>query len=622
MLSKIGKIPNILRNEGLRGIVWRIRIRVSTHQYLKDFQKSYNEWYSRNSVSTIESKTQVSRLKKLKKQPLISVVTPVYNTPLKFLTECIDSVRKQSYGNWELLLVDDCSTDEGIWPLLTQYAHLDSRIKIKRLKTNGHICEASNAALGMVTGEWVAILDHDDILWPNALFEVVQRINQQPQAQFIYSDEDKLSEDGKMHCDVFFKPDWSPHFLRSINYITHFAVIKRELIDTVDGFTRGTEGAQDWDLFLRATRELEKSGHCHPWDPVCPIQHIGTVLYSWRKSPTSTSSSKHALKAKKYAYDAQRVVLQADIDKRGGGEVCTTRYLGVWQVIPKLRKLPLISIIIPTRDNLKYLQSCLESILRLTAYKPYEIIIVDTGSTLSETWDYYKQLDKNVRVINDAKPSFNYSATVNRGVASAEGEYVLFLNDDTILQTPQWLERMLSYAQLPEVGVVGCRLLYPGGKIQHTGLVVGHETGRVLAEQVFVSNYFRMADPTRDYGVSTLFMDTLHDYTAVTAACLLIDKRKHKLVQGFDETLAIAFNDVDYCLKLQAASFFNIVIPGVVLTHHESVSVGRPDNGSRDLQQFANEIKMMKKRWGKRLEHDAYFSDQLELKDGLPYARV
>ncbi len=619
IITKLKKIPTIIRSEGWGGITRRLRTRVFGDQYLKELQQRYAAYYQAHKPSEKVLESQREQQHSFTDRPLISIITPVFNTHHRFLKECIDSVLAQTYENWELLLVDDASTDLEIWTILEKYAAGDKRIRIRRRDRNGHICVASNDALKMAKGEWIALLDHDDYLWPNALWTVVETLNQHPYSEFIYSDEDKIEEDGHTHIEPFFKPDWSPHFLRSINYITHFTSIKRSLVDSLGGFTVGTEGAQDWDLFLRATSTLETRRPSHPWSTEQPIQHIPAILYSWRKSATSTSSAKHALAAKSYAYEAQERVLQADANQLGGGTVLQTKYTGVWKVLPKLKGAPLVSIIIPTKDNLSLLQPCIESILSLSTYSNIELCIVDTGSTDQAVWDYYDTLKERTTLqVIQYSDTFNYSAAVNLGAKQALGEYLLFLNDDTVLQTPDWIEQLLSYAQLPEVGAVSCRLLYPDGSIQHNGLVLGAEKGSVLGEKGFVSNYFRTARPEPNYGIASLMIDTVRDYSAVTAAALMINREKHTLIDGFDESLAIAFNDVDYCLNLQRNKLYNLVIPEVTLSHFESASLGKPGEQQRDLTVFRDEIKNMKKRWGRALEIDPYFR-ALRLENGKVY---
>lgn len=301
----------VLLTEGPFILIEKIKLKIYEQKNIYRINQRYQIWLKKNYPSPAQVSKQSQLIKSFKYQPLISIITPVYNPEKKHLIDCIESVINQSYKNWELCLVDDASTKKYVKQILLGYQKKDKRIKIKFRAKNGHICRASNDALKLATGEFVALLDHDDFLWPNALYEVVKLLNKKPHAQFIYSDEDKLDYDGKTHIDPFFKPDWSPDYLRSINYITHFAVLKKSLVDKIGGFRVGTEGAQDWDLFLRATYWLEKNiGHCHPLDKKNPILHISTVLYSWRKTLQSTASEKNIKKVKKYSYKNQVKVVK------------------------------------------------------------------------------------------------------------------------------------------------------------------------------------------------------------------------------------------------------------------------------------------------------------------------
>ncbi len=621
-LNKFRKSIKIILTKGPKELVKKITGKIKAQKYINDLNQGYYLWLKNNYPSAIDLKKSKKEIEKLKYKPKISILTPVYNPDEDFLCECIESVINQTYENWELCLADDASSNPKIKEIIKRYAQKDKRIKYKFRKKNGHICRASNDALKLASGEFVGFLDHDDILWPNALYEVVKLLNEKPHARFIYSDEDKLDFDGKTHIEPFFKPDWSPNYLRSINYITHFTVIKKELIEKLGGFRVGTEGAQDWDLFLRATWWLEKNvGHCHPLDPKCPIQHIPTILYSWRKSPTSTASDKHAEFAKTYAYKNQKKVLEEDIKRRGyKGWVEPTKYLGLWRVRYKIKGNPLVSIVIPTKNKYEYIFRCLSSILQKTTYKNFELVIVDTGSSDENVWRLYDKIKKkhlSTQVLKWNK-EFNFSAVCNYGAEKSKGEYLLFLNNDTEVITPDWIEGMLEYAQRKEIGAVGCQLLYPDDRIQHTGLIIGVEESEILGEKGFVSNYFRLINPEYNYSILSLYFEAIRDISAVTAACLLIKKEKFYKVKGFDEKFRIAFNDVDLNLKLLNKKFFNLINPFVKLYHHESISVGDPTSSKRDLTEFKNEIILMKKKWEMLLEQDKFFNPNLRLKNAIP----
>lgn len=615
MISKLLSIPRIVRIEGIKGISQRLNDKLFTNS----FQQLQNDSYSKLFVELLK-KAKSQRPFPHKKKPLISIITPVYNPYPQHLITAIESVLKQKYQNWELILVDDSSTDENIVKIINKYACKDHRIKGIFRDINGHICRASNDGLSIAKGDFIALLDHDDYLWPHALDEVVKIINLHPHVNFIYSDEDKIGEDGITHCDPFFKPDWSPHFLWSCNYITHFSVIRSSIIKKVNGFRVGTEGAQDWDLFLRIVEEI-KGYQQHPWKEDCSIIHIPTILYSWRKSKQSTSSEKHGAHAKAYAYPNQLSSLIDAMKVNNGGMAFPTKYIGLYEAIPTNAIVDhKISIIIPTKNNFKLLSDCLTSI-HLSAHSNYEIILIDTGSTdevLNNTEILLNELFFNKHQLIQWKKPFNYSEICNYGAKQAKSDILVFLNDDTKVISKDWLTKMSNYAVRPEVGAVGARLLYPHGRIQHTGLIIGKESNKILDVQGFVSPFFSMASPLKNYGISTVLLDTIRDYSAVTGACLMIQKKKHNQIKGFDPKLAVAFNDVDYCLKLLELGLFNVVLPNVQLFHHESASLGRPGEIKRDLKLFAQEIIGMKKKWHKKIENDHFFNPNLTLNKGMP----
>jgi glycosyltransferase involved in cell wall biosynthesis len=608
-LKKIIKALKILFTKGPKGLIEKIKEKQWQNYYNLSINQQYKIWLKKNYPTKKELEKQKKESKKFKYQPKISLITPVYNPEKKHLIECIKSVLNQSYSNWELCLVDDASTKKYVKEILNNYSKKDKRIKVKSRETNGHICVASNDALKMAKGEYIGLLDHDDFLWPNALYEIVKLINKKPNSQFIYSDEDKLDYDDKTHVDPFFKPDWSPDYLRSINYITHFAVLKKSLIDKIGGFRVGTEGAQDWDLFLRASFYLEKNiGHCHPLDKKNPIQHISTILYSWRKTSQSTASEKHASTVKNYAYKNQKKVLEDDLKRRGyEGWVEPTKYLGLWRVRYKIIGNPLVSIIIPTKDKYEYISRCLNSIIKKTSYKNYELVIVDTGSTDRKVWQLYEKIKKihqNTQVLNWNK-SFNFSSVCNFGAEKGRGEYLLFLNNDTEIITPDWIEGMLEHGQRREIGAVGCKLLYPDGRIQHAGVILGIKGG--ISKYGIAGHAFKYFDNC-DNGQFFQQLHSIKNYSAVTAACLLIKKQKFI---NFDLKFRIAFNDVDFNLRLLTKKYFNLYTPFAILKHYESISVGKPEKGNRDPKEFKKEILKMYKKWKKLLLNDPFYNKNL-----------
>jgi len=597
---RIKKGLKIIFTKGPYFFVEKLRSLLQQSDNFALVNKQYRSWlkqyYPRKEA--LEKQRKIS--KSFNYQPLISIILPTYNTPIKFLKECIDSVLNQSYENWELCIADDASTIAGVRDTIERFAKRDKRIKYSFREVNGHICEASNSAASLANGEFVALLDHDDFLWPNALFEVVSKLNEDRKIEFIYSDEDKLSEGGK-HIDPFFKPDWSPHYLRSVNYITHFSVLKKSLFEKVGRFRVGFEGAQDWDLFLRASQILKPE----------QIAHIPTILYSWRKSENSTSSEKAAGKVKLYAYENQKKALLDDLLSRGyKGKVVESGNLGSWRVRYDIIGNPKISIIIPTKDKFSYISRCLDSVLNKTTYKNIEIIAVDTGSREQKVLDLYEKMQKNYNNFKLYKweKEFNFASVCNLGVERSSGEYILLLNNDTEVITPDWIEGLLEYAQLPEVGAVGCKLLYPDKTIQHAGIVLGITGG--YREKGIAGHAFRFL---RDNVDIRAMLHGVKDYSAVTAACLMVNKRKYLEVGGQDSIFKIAFNDVDFNLKLLEKGYYNVYNGFVKLVHYESVSVEKPGSKNRDLTQFEREINIMHERWDEILQNDPFYNKNLSL---------
>lgn len=552
----------------------------------------YKKWLKNHfpSNTTLLKQKQT----KLKNKPLISVLVPTYNTNPSHLRECIESVINQSYDNWQLCIADDASTNVNVHKILKEYSESDERIIYEVRSNNGHICRTTNSALKLAKGEFVALLDHDDILWPNALFEVVKVLNSKADTDFMYTDEDKTDTRGRDHIDPFFKPDWSPEFLRSINYITHFAVLRRSLVEKVGGFRIGYEGAQDWDLFLRVCRETNN------------IIHIPKVLYSWRKSVNSTAQQPSA---KDYAYVNQKKALLDDIKARElSADVSWQIPFSMWKIKYEVKNNPLVSIIIPTKDQYQYIRRCLESIKQKTIYKNFELIIVDTGSSdqkVLELYDEYLKLIPKTRIIKWNK-QFNFASVCNFGAKEARGDYLLFLNNDTEVITPTWVEDMLGYAQQKYIGSVGCKLLYPDGKLQHGGIILG--VGGLDGTPGIAGHYYPAftEKPPQDPAMLT-YIGGARNFMAVTAACVMVSKHKFNKVNGFDEKFRIAFNDVDMCLKLFDRGWRNVYLPHVELYHHESVSVGQPGSKIRDLGEFDKEIKMMLKKWGTLIKNDPYY---------------
>ncbi len=516
-------------------------------------------------------------------RPLISILTPVYKVETIWLEEAVESLLGQVYTNWELCLVDDCSGDEEIIALIEGYAKRDSRIRYTFLSENTGISGASNRALEMAEGEFVGLLDHDDLLSRDALYEVVRLINNEPDVDMIYSDEDKITLDNR-RVEPFFKPDWSPDLILSSMYTCHFGVYRKRIVDDIGGFRKGYEGSQDYDLVLRFTEVTER------------IRHIPRILYHWRKIPGSTAVE---YDNKGYARMTSMKSLEDAVERRGieasvkGGLTDAS-----FRVHRKILGEPMISIIIPFKDKPEMLKVCVESVLYRSDYTQVEIICVNNRSTEEKTFAYMEELGKKagVRVLDYDHP-FNYSAINNHAVTHAKGEYLLFLNNDMEVVNKGWLSAMLEHAQRPSVGAVGARLLYADGKLQHGGVVLGIGGVAGHAFKYMPGDHF-------DYYFGLPGM--IRNVSGVTAACLLMRKSVFMEVEGFDEKdLKVAFNDVDLCLKIRKKGYRIVYTPHASLYHYESVS--------RGLELDPDEPRHMLTKWGKTLENDPYYNPNLSM---------
>ncbi|WKY47961.1 glycosyltransferase [Eubacteriaceae bacterium ES3] len=571
-------------NNGLKDTARRIKSEIS-YEFLEDYKKwiEANEKYDAEEV--------MESIDHFEKKPMISIILPVYNTEEKWLRKCIESVRRQYYTNWELCIADDNSSQNHVKQVLEEYKKTDSRIKVVYRDNNGHISESSNSALEIAEGEYVAFLDHDDILAPFALYQMVKEVNKHDEADIIYSDEDKINKFEK-RSKPFFKPDWSPDTLMSQNYICHFLMIKRTLVEEVGGFRAGYEGAQDHDLVLRCTEKTKN------------IYHVPEVLYHWRMIDSSTARNP---KAKTYAFDAGKKAVESALLRRNiKGTVTSGKMMGTYTVTYDIIGNPKVSILIPTKDHAKDLKICLESILKKTKYENFEIIIIDNGSKQEETFalfEHYKQILKERFIVLDLDVPFNYSFLNNEGVKKATGDYVLLLNNDIQILTDSWLEKMLGYAQQEHIGAVGAKLYYKDGTVQHSGVVIG--LGGVAGHS---HKYYS--------GKNTGYFNRLtidSNYAGVTGACLLVEKNKFLAMEGLDaENLSIAFNDVDFCLKLIDSGYYNVCLTQVECIHYESKSRGKEDTKEKQ-ERFEREIIFMKNKWGKYIMGDPFYNKNLTM---------
>lgn len=535
----------------------------------------YQRWFERHRVTQEGAAIMRDEVSTFADQPCISLITPVFNTPLAWLSECVQSVVRQIYPKWELILVDDGSTDPEVLKFLSDLPAQDPRIMVAKLEKNGGISAASNHGLTLATGEWIGFLDHDDVLEPDALFQNAKWLQDHPEVDLIYSDEDKLTEEGL--DSPIFKPDWSPDFFLSCNYLCHFTLIRSGLLKHLEGFRSEFDGAQDYDLFLRLSERTLR------------IDHIPRVLYHWRRSVASTADN---IRRKPGSLETGRRAVETHLKRSGKeGHVTVdwkTHAYWIKRDLPEAKK---ITIIIPVRDRIDLLARCLDSLTKMTSYPRYEIVIVDNDSQSTEASAYFSAMKH--RLLRYAGP-FNYSAINNFAVDQTDGPWVLFLNSDIEVIERDWLTIMAEHVQRAEVGAVGARLLYPDDTIQHAGIVVG--VGGI-AEHAF------RGFPAEAPGVCRQLQVT-RNYSSVTGACLLTRREVFAKVGGFDEErLPVTFNDVDLCLKMRRAGFLIVYTPYAKLYHHESAT-RRPSVEPRETQ-------VMRERWPEVLAYDPFYNPNL-----------
>jgi len=599
-MPRISKTIELFRAEGaaiaLRYCASYLGYRLLGRRLLTIEDICYQRWRQRNSPSAEALGTMGREAAGLAYRPLISVIVPVYNTDAAPLRSMVRSVEAQIYGEWELCIADDCSTRAETKAELASLASLASQasrgggIKVTFLKENVGIAAASNAAIELAEGEFVALLDHDDELAPDALFEVAKLLNEHPDTDMIYTDEDKLDERGR-HVEAFLKPDWSPELLLSNMYTCHLGVYRKSLIEEIGGFRQGFEGAQDYDLALRLTERTRR------------IRHIPKVLYHWRRIEGSTSMDYETSAGGKTAGASSIEALGQALDRRHiAGTVEAGLFAGSFRVRLEIPAAASVSIIIPTKDALGHLRRCIESIEKKTTYPHYEIIIIDNLSAKKETLDYLssKAEGDRVRVIR-YKREFNFSDMNNVAADGASGDYLLFLNNDTEVIERGWLGAMLEPLQLPEVAAVGAKLLYPDDTVQHAGVALwrrgtaGHVHSRL---------------PRGDHGYFGA-ADSIRNCSAVSAACMMVRKKAFLELGGFDTSLGVSYQDVDFCLRAQEAGMRIVYTPFALLYHHESASTGRRAN--------EKEERLFAEKWREKVPSDKYYnpnfpSDRLDFR--------
>ena len=564
-----------LKHFGLKEFLVRLSERMEPEEV------PYGPWYE-------EHRAKPEELERQRKQSLtwenfsggeestcvFSIAVPVFRTPAKFLCEMIESVRSQSFPFWELCLANADPEDREVAEILERYCREDRRIRVKNLKENKGISENTNAALAMARGEFVGLLDHDDLLAPDALYEMAARLEKDEGIDVFYTDEDKVTTDLSEHFQPHLKPDFNLDLLRSNNYICHFFVVRREIAERIGGFRPEFNGAQDYDFIFRCTEQAEK------------IVHIPRILYHWRVHSASTADNPAS---KMYAYEAGKRAIEGNLERSGvRGVVSLRQDYGFYDVHYPVEGEPLVWILIPNKDQKETLMHCIRSVLETSTWKNLEILIIENNSEREETFACYRELEKDprIRILTYPGKTFNYSAINNFGVQQAKGEYLLFLNNDIEVITPDWIEQMLGNCQRPEVGIVGAKLYYPDNTIQHAGIIIG--IGGIAGHA-----FLGLARAKSGY----LHKASLQmDYSAVTAACMMMKAEAFRKAGGFEEKLTVAFNDVDLCLRTVEQGWLVVYDPHVEMYHYESKSRGAEDSEEK-LRRFQQEIEFMRTRW-------------------------
>ena len=578
---------DFLMENGLKAFVIKSRHKLQGI----DSDYDYPEWVS--LTKTTEEELAQQREIVFDYMPKLSIVIPAYKTPERFLSAMLDSLLAQTYTNWEVCVADGSPKGEGVERVLKRYAMKDERFRYVILGENKGISGNTNAAIEMATGDFIVLADHDDTLAPDALFECVKAINKDPEIDVVYTDEDKLDIDGGELFEPHFKPDFNPDLLTSVNYICHLFVVNHELLLEVGLFKEEFDGAQDYDFILRCTEKARK------------ICHIPKALYHWRCHQDSTASNPES---KLYAFEAGARAVKAHYDRLGIPVKSVEKGIdyGIYHTTFEITGDPLVSVIIPNKDHSADLDLCMRSLIEKSTYKNLEFIVVENNSTDPATFAYYKKIQKEFEFVHVVtwKREFNYSAINNFGVTFAKGEYLLFLNNDTELINPESIEEMLGYCQREDVGITGVRLLYSDDTIQHAGVVVGFGG---IAGHTFIglhkaeSSYFNQAMCARNY-------------SAVTAACMMSKRSLFDQVGGFSEDLAVAFNDIDYCMKIRSLNKLVVYAPYALFYHYESKSRGLEDTPEK-VERFNREIKKFSDKWPDILrDGDPYYNPNLTLR--------
>lgn len=560
---------------------------------LKKRKQLYEQWLEETTPNK-EQQFQQSQTR-FAFEPKFSIVIPLYETNLNLLKQLLASIQRQTYSNFEICFADGSRTNV-LERVIDTYRISDDRLKYYFIGENLGISKNTNFALNMATGDFIVLCDHDDILTPNALFELVKAINEHPDADCLYSDEDKLSYKGDQYSDANFKPDFNLDLLLSQNYINHLFCVRKSLVDQYGGFQEKYDGAQDYDFILRMCTYARK------------VVHIPYVLYHWRKIKNSTAENPES---KIYAFENGKKVLM-DYYKKFYPDLPVERIeygcaYGIYQPIFKIKEEPLVSIIIPNKDGKEDLDQCIRSIQKKSTYRHFEFIIVENNSTTQEIFEYYEQIQKeydNVHVVYYTQKGFNYSKLNRFGVEHAHGEYYLFMNNDIELIDQDSLTTMVGYGMRDDVGIVGCLLKYPDGTIQHAGVVIG-----IMGVAAHIFGTLNMNETYFNRALIT------QDYSAVTAAVMLVRKDVYEKTIGFDPTFAVAFNDIDFCLQVRDLGYKVVYTPYATFTHYESKTRGYEDTPEK-LQRFKKECLHFREKWRKYFVNgDPYYSPNATLKN-------
>lgn len=585
------KIGAYYRQFGLKATMIRAK-----EKLLHEDCSGYKQWYERHRPSADYLRRQRKEI--FAYMPKISIVVPLYRTPEVYLHELIASIQNQSYTNWELCLSDGSGENSSLTEILKSYEKHDKRIRVVYNEKQLHISDNTNAALKLSTGDYIGFADHDDLLTPDALYEFVCLMNEKPEAELIYSDEDKVNADGSAYFQPHFKSDFNIDMLRNMNYICHMVIVKRSLYEKVGDLNASYDGVQDYDFVLRCAEQTRE------------IYHISKILYHWRSHPNSTAEN---AANKSYIARAGVQVLEAHFQRMGMDvSVSATKVLGIYRTEYHWKEKPMISVIIPNKDHVDDLKKCMQSLERKNSYENIEYIIVENNSVEEKTSAYYEKLERRnpkVRVLHWNGKGFNYPAINEFGVREAQGEYLLFLNNDTEILNKTCMEELLSYCMREDVGAVGARLYYEDGTIQHAGVIVG--LGGVAGHA-----FLGFPHNARGYFDRVV---VAQDLSAVTAACIMVKRSVYEEVGGFEEAYAVAFNDVDLCMKIRKAGYLVVYNPYAELKHYESKSRGYDDTEEKK-ERFLSEVHLFKSRWKEFLEQgDPYYNVNLTL-DGHDYS--